>query len=204
MYESSPATNGILAEPPSQADPIPAMDRLSKKANGAIIQITPIRFAIKLTACTIPCNTLMSDFCTATSNVNVAPMYNSPERTPPNATAPGRAFSGSWISSPMTDASSKPTSPKQITPNEFSTNLEFARIWKSAQVIVDPNRVNVTIPSPTSNPAATKVPIPPALLIHFPTPNPTTFNTTSTPNKTTDTPTKYSMTVGTYIILFVQ
>src|SRR5579884_843417 len=145
---------------------------------------------------------------------------------PPQATAPGIVRRGSRISSPMTDASSSPTSPKQITPNEFSTNLGFAGIAKSAALTVVPCRSVTTAPSPISTPAATNVPIAPTLLIHFPTPSPTMFITTNTassaseapnaktllsasaawvgPSTNTETPTKYSITVGTYIMLFVQ
>src|SRR5215813_15166372 len=73
MYESSPATNGIRAEPPSQAEPIPAIDKLNKNANGATIQATPTRDAMRVTAWTMPCKTLMSDLLTAMSSVSVAP-----------------------------------------------------------------------------------------------------------------------------------
>ncbi len=179
-----------------------------------------------LTACTMPCSTLMSCLLTATSNVRVAPMYSAPESRPPHATAPGKVFFGSRISSPMTDASSRPTNPKQITPKEFKTKRGFSGILKSAQVTLVPNRVQTISPSPISSAAAIKVPMPPMLLIHLPTPSPTIFSTTSTtsstthalsakillsarcscptPSANTDTPTKYSKTVGTYIMLLVQ
>src|SRR5271165_2288594 len=126
----------------------------------------------------------------------------------------------------MIEASSNPTSPKQITPKEFRTNLGFSGILKSAQVTVVPNRSHTINPSAINRPAAINVPIPPMLLIHFPTPSPTMFSTTSTvssttqepsantllsascscpaPSTNTDTPTKYSSTVGTYIMLLVQ
>src|SRR5258708_36470076 len=178
------------------------------------------------TAWTIPCNTLICDLLTAISKVSVAPMYKAPDKSPPHATAPGRVFAGSWISSPIMEASSNPTSPKQMTPNEFNTKRGLAGILKSAQVTVVPNFDHMITPSPINSAAATNVPIAPMLLIHFPTPSPTTFNTTSTvsrhkhalkanarlsaspwwlsPRTNTETPTKYSSTVGTYIILFVQ
>src|SRR5579864_4282315 len=168
----------------------------------------------------------MSFLLMAINSVSVAAMYSAPEITPPHATAPGSVRRGSLISSPITDASSRPTSPKQITPNEFNTNFGFAGILKSAAVIVVPNRDQITRPSPISTAAATNVPIAPRLLIHLPTPSPTMFITTSTassasdapsaktllsanpawrgPSTKTDTPTKYSITVGTYIMLFVQ
>src|SRR5277367_322954 len=178
IYESSPATNGIRAEPPSHAEPIPAIDRLNKNANGATIHATPTRSAMWLTDCTIPCNTLMLPFSTEINKVSVAPTYSSPERTPPHATAPGRVFRGFSISSPMIEASSSPTNPKQITPNELSKNLGFAGIWKSAQVIVVPNFMHTTTPSPINRNAAINVPMAPRLFNHFPTLMPKTFKTT--------------------------
>src|SRR5260370_21566354 len=206
----------MRAEPPSHAEPIPAIDKLNRNANGAMIHTTPTRPAMWLTACTIPCSTLMLPLSTATSSVSVAPMYRNPESNPPNATAPGSVFRGFSISSPMIDASSSPTSPKQITPNEFSTNRGFAGILKSFQCMLVPNFAHTITPSPISRNAATQVPIPPIVLSHFPTPSPTTFSTTSRPNSTTDaasanvrlsaspscpgpstntdTPTKYSIT----------
>ena len=78
----------------------------------------------------------------------------------------------------MTEASSRPTSPKQITPNEFSTKRGFAGIRKSAAVTVVPNRSQMTSPSPINVAAAMPVPMPPRLLTHFPTPRPTMFSTT--------------------------
>src|SRR5579871_244938 len=83
----------------------------------------------------------------------------------------------------MIDASSNPTRPKQITPNEFNTNLGSAGTLKSAHVTSLPNLAHTINPNPINNAAATNVPIPPMLLIHFPTPSPTTFSTTSTNNK---------------------
>ena len=92
--------------------------------------------------------------------------------------------------------------------------------------MVVPYFAHTITPRTISKNAATNVPIPPRLLIHFPTPSPITFNTTSKvrstteaasakarlsarpscpgPSANTDTPTKYSITVGTYIMLFVQ
>src|SRR5882757_9731694 len=89
-----------------------------------------------------------------------------------------------------------------------------------------PNRKHTTTPSPISKNAATNVPRPPRLLIHLPTPSPITFKITSTlsntteaasangllspnaawpgPSTKTETPTKYSIIVGTYIMLLVQ
>src|ERR1700681_1505040 len=226
MKKPGPATKGILAEPPSHADPIPAIEMLNKNAKGATIQGTPTRVAMCLTACTIPCNTLILSLLTAISSVSVAPIYRRPERIPPHATAPGKVFSGFSISSPITEASSSPTKPKQITPNELSTNRGFAGIAKSAEVTAVPNRSQTTIPSPINTTAALPVPIAPKLLIHFPTPSPTIFITTKiisssneavsaklllsasdscpAPSAYTETPTKYSITVGTYIMLLVQ
>ena len=186
MYESSPATNGIRAEPASQADPIPAMEILSISAKGAMIQSAPTRLAMWLTACTIPCSTLMSFLLTAISSVSVVAMYITPERIPPQATAPGSVFCGSLISSPITDANSKPTSPKQITPNEFNTNRGFGGIRKSAAVTVVPNLAKTITPNPIKTAAAMAVPIPPKLLIHFPTPSPTIFRITSSAIRPTD------------------
>src|SRR5271157_1283433 len=226
MYESRPATNGMRADPPSHADPIPAIERLNKGANGGTTHPTFSRPAMWLTACTIPSSTLMLSLLTATSNVRVAPMYSNPERIPPQATAPGMFFSGFSISSPMTEASSSPTNPKQITPKEFKSERGFAGIWKSAQRTVVPNFMYTTTPRPISRNAATNVPMPPILLTHFPTPSPMMLRITSRasstteaakakfllsarpawlgPSTNTDTPTKYNITVGTYIMLFVQ
>src|SRR5450432_2211951 len=75
IYESSPATNGIRADPASHADPIPAIETLSRNAKGATIHKAPTRAPMWLTAWTIPCSTLMSCLLTAISNVSVAPMY---------------------------------------------------------------------------------------------------------------------------------
>src|SRR5262249_36333460 len=213
-------------EPDRHADRMPASEMLSKNANGATPQLIPTRTAIWLTACTIPCSTLISCLLTATSSVSVAPTYSKPDSTPPQATAPGRMRSGFSISSPMMDASSSPTSPKQITPNELNTKRGFGGISKSAPVIFVPNRSQIITPSPISTAAATNVPIAPRLLIHFPMPSPTTFSTTRMiikisealsanallspsdswplPSTNTETPTKYSITVGTYIMLLVQ
>src|SRR6266850_366800 len=99
----------------------------------------------------------MLSLLTATSSVKVAPTYSRPARTPPQATAPGSVFWGLSISSPMTEASSSPTRPKQITPNEFRTNPGFAGILKSAAVTAVPNRVHTTIPSPIKSAAAMPV-----------------------------------------------
>src|SRR5271167_2823544 len=216
----------MRAEPASQADPIPAIEILSISANGATIQFAPTCPAMWLTACTIPCSTLMSLLLTAISNVNVVAMYITPESTPPHATAPGKVFCGSLISSPITDASSSPTNPKQITPKEFRTNRGSAGIRKSAAVTVVPKRDHTVKPSPINTAAATNVPIAPRLLSHFPTPRPTMFTTVSNANNASDaaiakfllsasaacpgpiantvTPTKYNITVGTYSMLFVQ
>src|SRR5258708_19005197 len=65
-------------------------------------------------------------------------MKRLPEITPPHRTASGRVRCGSLISSPMTDASSRPTSAKQITPKEFRTARGSWGIRKSAAVIVSP------------------------------------------------------------------
>ena len=64
----------MRAEPPIHAEPIPAIDKLNISANGATIQATPTLVAMWLTACTIPCSTLMSFLPTAISKVSVAPM----------------------------------------------------------------------------------------------------------------------------------
>src|ERR1700758_209622 len=126
----------------------------------------------------------------------------------------------------MTEASSRPTRPKQITPKEFSTNFGFGGILKSAAVIVVPKCDQITAPRPINTAAAMNVPIAPMLLIHLPTPRPRILKNVSSasnvrdvteantllsanpwcpgPNTYTDTPTKYSITVGTYSMLFVQ
>src|ERR1019366_7677614 len=174
------------------AEPIPAIERLSMTANGVIIHATPTLPAIWLTACTMPCNTLMSFLPIATSS----------------------------------EASSSPTKPKPITPNEFRTNLGSAGIRKSAVVTVVPKRDKTVNPKPIRTAAATNVPMAPTLLSHFPTPRPTMFTTVSSSNNNTDvtiakfllsasaawpgpiantvTPTKYNITVGTYSMLLVQ
>src|SRR5258708_6622585 len=85
-----------------------------------------------------PCNTLMPPCPIATRSVSVAAMKRLPEITPPHRTAPGRVRCGSLISSPMTDASSSPTSAKQITPKEFRTARGSWGMRKSAAVIVSP------------------------------------------------------------------
>src|SRR5580692_10352198 len=100
--------------------------------------------------------------------------------------APGSVFCGSLISSPITDANSKPTNPKQITPNEFKTNRGFDGIRKSAAVTVVPNLAKTITPNPIKTAAAMPVPIPPRLLIHLPTPSPTIFRITSSAIRPTD------------------
>src|SRR5215470_11372401 len=92
IYESSLATNGIRAEPPSHADPIPAIDKLNKNANGATIHVILTRDVMCDIACTIPCSMLICDLLIAISSVRVAPIYNAPDSTPPYATAPGKVF----------------------------------------------------------------------------------------------------------------
>ncbi len=67
---------------------------------------------------------------------------------PPQATAPGRVRAGSLISSPITEASSSPISPKQITPKELRTKRGLAGILKSAAVMVVPKREQITTPRP--------------------------------------------------------
>src|SRR5262249_27078448 len=150
-------------------------------------------------------------------SVSVAPIYSAPEITPPQATAPGSVFCGSRISSPITEASSSPTNPKQITPNEFRTNFGSAGNLKSAVVTGVPNRAQTVRPSAMRTAAATNVPMPPILFSHLPTPRPITFRAVSNANNATDatmakvlssanaallgpianteTPTKYSITV---------
>src|SRR5438309_1475959 len=65
-------------------------------------------------------------------------MYSAPESRPPHATAPGRFFCGSLISSPMMEASYRPTKPKQITAKELSTNCGFYGILKFAEDFLCP------------------------------------------------------------------
>src|SRR6185437_7542769 len=119
-----------------------------------------------------------------------------------------------------------PTSPKQITPKAFITKRGLAGMRKSAALTVVPKCSQTTAPNPIRVAAATNVPTAPILLIHLPTPRPIMFSTTSTANSAseaprantllsaspawpgpstyTDTPTKYNITVGTYIMLLVQ
>src|ERR1700723_467326 len=168
----------------------------------------------------------MSFLLIAISSVSVAAIYSAPEIPPPQAIAPGSVFCGSRISSPITDASSSPTSPKQITPNEFRRNRGSAGMQKPPAVTVVQNRSHTIRPSAISSPPAATVPMLPTLLIHFPTPSPTILRTTSSarsesaavtvnallsasaawpgPSEKTATPTKYNITVGTYIMLLVQ
>src|SRR5437773_9143457 len=73
----------------------------------------------------------------------------------------------------MTEASSRPTRPKQMTPKEFRTKRGFAGIRKSAAVREVPKRSPTMTPRAISRTPATKVPRPPTLLIHLPTPRPT-------------------------------
>ena len=102
----------------------------------------------------------------------------------------------------------------------------LAGMWKSAAVKVVPKRRATATPRPIKVTAAIPVPMLPTLLIHLPTPSPTmlsvTISTKSSndamtvnallsanaawpgPSVNTETPTKYSMTVGTYIMLLVQ
>ena len=86
----------------------------------------------------------------------------------------------------MTDASSKPTSPKQITPKEFSTNLGSAGIRNAAAPTVLPKRSQISRPKPISAAAAMPVPIAPRLFSHFPTPRPAMFKTVSSASKATE------------------
>src|SRR5260370_27052862 len=84
----------------------------------------------------------------------------------------------------MTEASSRPTRPKQITPNEFSTKRGLAGIWKSAAEMLVPKRDQITAPRPMSTAAATKDPTAPTLLIHLPTPSPRMLNRVSRASST--------------------
>ena len=60
----------------------------------------------------------------------------------------------------MTEASSRPTSPKQITPNEFSTKRGIRReCGNQRRVTVVPNRSQMTSPKPINTAAAMQVPI---------------------------------------------
>src|SRR6516225_12419485 len=96
------------------------MEMLSTSANGETSQGTPTLVDMRLTASGMPCRAEISDLGTATSNVRVAPTYRMPEIMPPHATEKGTVCSGSRISSPIMEASSSPTSPKQITPKDES------------------------------------------------------------------------------------
>ena len=155
-----------------------------------------------------------------------AAMYSTPESTPPQATAPGKVRCGSWISSPMTEASSSPTSAKQITPNEFRTKRGFAGIRKSAAVTVgaephpddqsqadqrgrrDEGADAAQIVQPFAHAQAHNVKdhqhgqqqqrrrMANALL--------SARAAWLGPSTNTETPTKYSITVGTYSMLLVQ
>src|ERR1039458_889437 len=86
----------------------------------------------------------------------------------------------------MTEASSRPTSPKQNTPNEFRTKRGLAGILKSAAVVVVPKRDQTTTPRPIKTAAAMKVPTAPKLLIHLPTPSPTMLRMVSKASSASD------------------
>src|ERR1700721_3171108 len=119
-----------------------------------------------------------------------------PHNKPPQAAAPGSVRRGSFISSPMTEASSRPTKPKQITPKELSTKRGLGGTLKSAAVMPEPKRDQITIPNPTSTAAAIKVPRAPTLLIHLPTPRPRMFNRVSSASSARETEAAKSLLSG--------
>ena len=127
MYESSPATNGIRAEPASHADPIPAIDTLSKNANGATIHAASNsrrHVAHRLHDALQHADVLFAHrYKKRQRRADIQQPRQARRPMPPRR---AKYFCGFSISSPITDASSSPTKPKQITPNEFSTNRGFA------------------------------------------------------------------------------
>ena len=96
----------------------------------------------------------------------------------------------------MTEASSRPTRPKQITPKEFSTKRGLAGILKSAAVMVVPKRDQIRMPRPIRTAAAMKVPIAPRLLIHLPTPRPTMLRTVSSARSASEVMSGESFVIG--------
>src|SRR5713226_944212 len=85
----------------------------------------------------------------------------------------------------MMEASSRPTRPKQMTPNEPIKRMSPV-IRKSAAVMVVPKRKSTTRPRPMSVTAVMAVPRPPRLLTHRPTPRPRTFRITRRTRRTMD------------------
>src|SRR5260370_13660101 len=69
----------------------------------------------------------------------------------------------------MTEASSRPTRPKQITPKEFRTKRGLAGMRKSAVVTDAPKRSQNTLPKTMRTRAAIKGSMAPGLLGQLPT-----------------------------------
>ncbi len=72
----------MRAEPPSHAEAMPTMDRLSTSAKSGTIQEIPMPAAMPPTACTIPCSTLILFLREPREAYSVVPMYRMPEMTP--------------------------------------------------------------------------------------------------------------------------
>ena len=94
-----------------------------------VIHTTPTLPAMWLTACTIPCSTLMSLPHRDKQSERRPDVKRAGKHSAPRDRA-GKDKFGSRISSPITEASSRPTRPKQITPKEFNTKRGSAGILK--------------------------------------------------------------------------
>jgi len=98
----------------------------------------------------MPCRTLMSLFADGDEQRQRRGRYKANRKAGhPQATAPRKeSCEDSRFSSPMTEASSNPTRPKQIsTPKEFRTKTRgWPGIRKSDDVTAVPNRSQITTP----------------------------------------------------------
>src|SRR5579863_5331463 len=183
----------MRAEPESQAEVVPAIANVSTNATIGTSQRTDNLPAMLCTACKSPCTAPISFCGTASSKESVATTYKIPDNSPPHSTALGTFRLGSSISSPITDASSSPTSPKQIKPNELIRCQSLARTLKSAACNIPPWDRSTPRARPTSTTLVIAVPIPPKLLIHFPTLRPRIFSQIITQSRTTDITATYTL-----------
>jgi hypothetical protein len=204
---------------------MPAIERLSISANGVIIHATPTRaghMADRLHNSLKHADVVLAD-CDQQSQRR-SDIEQRRRSLPPHATAPGK-FSAR-IPDFVAHYRSK-FEPDQAEANDAERIQHKPGIGRNSEVSGRYGRAK-TRPRPHPKPirtAAINVPMAPRLLSHFPTPSPTILRPSAAqaapeaamakfllsasaawpgPIANTDTPTKYSITVGTYSMLFVQ
>ena len=175
-----PRRKECAPNPPAKPSRFPRSKCSASAQTARRSNLLPLSPAMWLTACTIPCSTLISFLLTATRSVSVAAMYITPEMHAAPRHGAGKVFCGS---SNFVAHHRRELQPHQARSKSRRKNSARIADWPEYE---NPRpspwfqSANQTIrPSPISTAAATPVPMPPTLLIHFPTPRPTMFRTTS-------------------------